>query len=608
MKSIRTVFLVVLSGFIVLWLGAKSTAGEGAKLRVGVSYVVYQGGAKAIEIAREARESIVERLSQGGRVEVVNISPKQIINLKSELLKENVRLPKSLSSQIDILLVSGVWLHGEVLEIRLFFVLSDTGQVIKSVRVWEKKDVSIYKEIGEEAVKGIEEFLNLVESTAPSLTETVEKRRARGVGVVAIKDGNVLLAKRGALAVAQRDAVERALGATVELTVIPAENLRAIVAKLEAQIQNVKIITEMMEGELYIVEIEADVIIPQDVIKEYPAPVPPEPTGMKPAIQIFPQGSINWETGILTAKGYGKLTGNTPADVESAKRAGKVDAYASALEIISGINFDADTKTKEYLDAQPVRAYRLRGIVQGAEITDTRKMEDGTYEVSIRAPLWGMKGVSVVFSDLFSAQPAAKEEPLPEPEPGEENTTGLIIDARGLSLMPAMFPVVVDEDGNVVYGAGQVKPEVILQRGVAAYTTGEPAGSSSARVGPNPLKVEALGLSYPSLQVASSSQVLSWLPMRSSSFISRLFMLAQSAQTALRQGAQPVTVTALQASGQQKARVVVSSSSAAKIKRTNKKKNYLGEAKVVIITDSMVGATEGKMKFKNERKNTAKLF
>jgi hypothetical protein len=82
-------------------------------------------------------------------------------------------------------------------------------------------------------------------------------------------------------------------------------------------------------------------------------------------------------------------------------------------------------------------------------------------------------------------------------------------------------------------------------------------------------------------------------------------MLTQTAQTALRQGTQPVTVTAVQASGQQKARVVVSNSSAAKIKRTNKKKNYLGEARVVIITDSMVGATEGKKKFRNER-NTVK--
>lgn len=604
----KVLTFVFLTALVFLWVGAESPAGEGAKLRVGVSAVVYQGGVKALGTAEAAQKSIVERLVQNERLEVVKINPKQITRLKSDLLKEKVRLPQPVSSQTDILLVAGVWLHGETLEVRLFFVLSETGQVIKTVRLWEKKDVSIYKEIEEEAAGGIGEFLKLVEATAPSPTETVEKRRARGVGVAVIKDGNVLLAKRGALALAQRDAAERALGASVELTAVPSQELRTIVAKLEAQIQNVKILAEMMEGGLYIIEIEADVVIPQELLKLYPPPAPPEPTGMKPAVQIFPKGSINWETGIIKAKGYGKPTGDTPVDVESAKRAARVDAYATAMEIISGINFDPDKKTQEYLDSQPMRAYRLRGIVQGAEVTDTRKTGDGNYEVTISTPIWGLKGVSVVFSDLLPAQPAPKEEPIPDPEPAEENVTGLIIDARGLSLMPAMFPVVVDEDGNVVYGAGQVKPEIILQRGVAAYTTGEPAGSSGARLGPHPVRVEALRLSPYPLQVASSSKAFSWLPARGSLFIARLFMVAQTAQTALRQGAQPVTVTAVQASGQQNARVVISNSSASKIKRTNKKKNYLGEARVVIITDSMVGATEGKRKFKNEGKNTAGLF
>ena len=72
-------------------------------------------------------------------------------------------------------------------------------------------------------------------------------------------------------------------------------------------------------------------------------------------------------------------------------------------------------------------------------------------------------------------------------------------------------------------------------------------------------------------------------------------LVADATQEAVpRQGTQPTRVVATLATGQQRVRVVVPNPGATQVRRTNARTNYLGEARVVIITDTMVGATEGR--------------
>ena len=73
------------------------------------------------------------------------------------------------------------------------------------------------------------------------------------------------------------------------------------------------------------------------------------------------------------------------------------------------------------------------------------------------------------------------------------------------------------------------------------------------------------------------------------------WLLAQAvAKVVLRQGNNPATVKAAEASGKRKAMVVIPNKSAQLVNESAKRSNYLAQGRVVIIIDSMVGATEGR--------------
>ena len=69
--------------------------------------------------------------------------------------------------------------------------------------------------------------------------------------------------------------------------------------------------------------------------------------------------------------------------------------------------------------------------------------------------------------------------------------TGLIIDARGLGLRPALAPKVADQNGMEVYGTGSVSRDYATQIGVVGYEKDLNRARGNERVTNNPLVVKA---------------------------------------------------------------------------------------------------------------------
>jgi hypothetical protein len=70
--------------------------------------------------------------------------------------------------------------------------------------------------------------------------------------------------------------------------------------------------------------------------------------------------------------------------------------------------------------------------------------------------------------------------------------TGLIVDAKGLGVMPAMAPKVVDENGNEVYGSKYVSRDYAVQQGMVGYDKDVNAARNNQRVTNNPLIIKGL--------------------------------------------------------------------------------------------------------------------
>jgi hypothetical protein len=85
--------------------------------------------------------------------------------------------------------------------------------------------------------------------------------------------------------------------------------------------------------------------------------------------------------------------------------------------------------------------------------------------------------------------------PAPRPSAMASVFTGLVIDARGLSVKPAMAPKVLSEGGQEVYGFSVVDRNWVIQQGMAGYAKDLPAAQAHSRVTDKPLTVKAVASS-----------------------------------------------------------------------------------------------------------------
>jgi len=95
---------------------------------------------------------------------------------------------------------------------------------------------------------------------------------------------------------------------------------------------------------------------------------------------------------------------------------------------------------------------------------------------------------------------APKDAPMPKrivPEqpvkvkPGRAYT-GLVVDARGTGLLPAMAPRILNEDGIEAYSQTYVQPAKLTDQGIVAYVPDMPSAEANPRVTNYPLVVKAV--------------------------------------------------------------------------------------------------------------------
>jgi hypothetical protein len=131
-------------------------------------------------------------------------------------------------------------------------------------------------------------------------------------------------------------------------------------------------------------------------------------------------------------------------------------------------------------------------------------LPDGKVELAVKIQLYGglaqlmlpmdirqvetIRAVSKVTSRPGNGQKTRGSDAL---NVTEERYTGLVVDARGLDVQPALIPVLVDENYQEVYGAAFVSREYAVQNGLSGYSRsmGE---TDHRRVGKSPLFVKGL--------------------------------------------------------------------------------------------------------------------
>jgi hypothetical protein len=204
-------------------------------------------------------------------------------------------------------------------------------------------------------------------------------------------------------------------------------------------------------------------------------------------------GTIDWQDQILTSTGIGAPNPKMPL---AAQRAGALEAakrvaLRNLLETVKGMSITSETTVENAMISSDIINTKVSGIVRNFKVVDTRYMSTGDVEVDVQIPLSG-----VLMETLLPQQQGMMMSPgqgIPGFQPMGQSAvyTGLIVDARGTGLRPAMAPKILDSQGNEIYGTGYVDREYAVQIGVVGYEKDLNRAKSNERVTDNPMIVKA---------------------------------------------------------------------------------------------------------------------
>lgn len=213
------------------------------------------------------------------------------------------------------------------------------------------------------------------------------------------------------------------------------------------------------------------------------------------------QAGPDWQKQVIKATGQGapdiRRTGQSPAAARiQAEKAAELDALRNVLAKVKGLAVSGGQTVADKVSSDATLEGRLEGVVRGYKITDKRYFSDGGVEVDVEVSLGD------VLTELLGAELGSKVSQVKPAAAG--SSSGLIVDAKGLKVQPALAPRLLDESGKAIYGAENVASDAVKQHGVAGYLRGLDEARKNTLVGEKPLVVKALKASGTDLTLSNA--------------------------------------------------------------------------------------------------------
>jgi hypothetical protein len=197
-------------------------------------------------------------------------------------------------------------------------------------------------------------------------------------------------------------------------------------------------------------------------------------------------GQVNWTDKTITATGSGAPDLKAPNVAVArlgAERVAKLDALRNIMETLKGVRIDSEVTVESEMVTNSKMRTKVQGVARHFKVLKTKYYSDGGVDLIVQMSLDGQLASTLVESGSKTAD---------LPQKGDAKHSGLIINAKGLKVMPALAPKILDESGKVIYSAEFLATASLEERGVAAYFKALDAAKKSKRVGANPLVVKAL--------------------------------------------------------------------------------------------------------------------
>ncbi len=207
---------------------------------------------------------------------------------------------------------------------------------------------------------------------------------------------------------------------------------------------------------------------------------------------------IDWNKGVAYALGTGAPpAGAGAASNPMARRAAKIDAARNLVELIQGVNLDSNSTVKNMMLENDTVNISVSGILRSLrEVGAPKYFSDRTVQVKVAASLRSVIPQEAVLGPN-TGPPRLLEAPSSLPPVSAAGISlaqvysGLVIDARGTGVLPAMSPKIFDPDGREVYGSAYVSREWAVSQGVVGYVKSVDAAVKTDRVKGSPAVIKA---------------------------------------------------------------------------------------------------------------------
>ena len=206
---------------------------------------------------------------------------------------------------------------------------------------------------------------------------------------------------------------------------------------------------------------------------------------------------------------------NPARDKALAQRTAAVEARKHLLQALLDLPLDGSRSVAQALAGQNKILAELRGLVQNSrlttQVTDPALGRDGSCTALAELDLPGpvaerLAPVAEAFQtglpfqvDMASGNATQGAAPLADAAYRQSlaelgGYTGVVVDARGLGVVPALLPRIMDRDGLGAYGPFLASREAAVSRGMAMYALERSDPRLAGRVGADPLWVRAVGV------------------------------------------------------------------------------------------------------------------
>jgi len=213
----------------------------------------------------------------------------------------------------------------------------------------------------------------------------------------------------------------------------------------------------------------------------------------------FRAGCIDWSNGVFYAVGFGVPNTKFKSAAQrnySAQVAAEQVAMRNLLRLVETTLLDSETTVQDgMLESDRIRT-KIEGKIRHVQMVGApRYMSDGSVNVTMKMQ---MREVIKVLAEDPGIKAFSAPHEIQAPQTlGSTSTayggfTGLLIDARGTEISPALGPKVLNEDGDVIYGFADVDRQFSLEQGMMGYLKDPQAARSNERIKDRPFEIKAL--------------------------------------------------------------------------------------------------------------------